>query len=185
MSNGETKARVAPESVPREAITNDPRSAPHCLSALPRTLVPSSSNGVASVRDIPCRNALAADPPGGNNVLQPQELVAAHVEERSCVGIQPTLDSTKVRAMAVTGAPSNFPTIVVFPSSCARDAVNDRAAMFPQWFDGEIMLEDSAGGIAEMAVLEDDLEENVADLLGCWCHDNFDVVVGENGNDTS
>jgi len=44
---------------------------------------------------------LVEDPPGGNTVLQPQELAAA--VEDSWVRIQPMLDHTMVREMAITG----------------------------------------------------------------------------------
>ena len=51
-------------------------------------LVPGNISGVTNISDTPCRMELVVDPPGGNNVLQPQELAAA--VEYSCVGIQPT-----------------------------------------------------------------------------------------------
>ena len=53
------------------------------------------------------------------------------------------LERTNVSAIAVTGAPSNFPINVVFPISCARDAVKARAATLPQLSDGEI-IEDAS-----------------------------------------
>ena len=106
------QASVPPANVPKDAIKNDPSKAPHCFNALPRKLVPSNNNGVAKVSETPCRNVLAGEPPGGSNVLQLQVFDALHN-----VGIQPTLDSTNVSAMAVTGAPRSLPTSVVLPSS--------------------------------------------------------------------
>jgi len=73
----------------------------HLQCALPRLLVPGSSSGVTAISDIPCRMVLVEDPPGGNTVLQPQELAAA--VEDSWVRIQPMLDHTMVREMAITG----------------------------------------------------------------------------------
>lgn len=116
-------------------MTKDPSNAPHCFSALPRRLVPRSNNGVANVSDTDWRNELAVDPPGGNRVFHCQHDVDdddAIDDGNSIVGIQPMLDSTKVSAIAVTGAPSSLPTMVVFPNSCASDAVNDKTAIFPQ-----------------------------------------------------
>ena len=54
-------------------------------------LVPSSSSGVTNGSYIPCSKELMLDPT--------PELAAAAVED-SCVGIHPTHDYTKVRAMA-------------------------------------------------------------------------------------
>jgi len=77
---------------------------------------------------------LAADPPGGNKHF--------HCPDR--VGIQLMLDKQKVNAIAVTGAPNNLPINVVLPKSCANEAVNDNAAMFPQLFALDIMEDDDA-----------------------------------------
>ena len=132
---------MEPSNVPADARRNDPSNDPHCFIALPRKLVPNRSNGVASVNDMDWRKVDADEPPGGNSVL------SFHTddddeEDNSDIGIQLTLDNTNVNAMAVTGAPSNFPIKVCLPISCARDAVNDRAATFPQLFDCDMMDDD-------------------------------------------
>jgi len=127
------KAKIQLNNVPNDAIRNEPNKEPHCFNALPLILVPSNNSGVANVNEVPCRNVLAADPPGGNKHF--------HCPDR--VGIQLTLDKQKVNAIAVTGAPSNLPINVVLPNSCANDAVNDNAAIFPQLFVLD-MIDDDA-----------------------------------------
>ena len=126
-------ASIQPNNVPNVAIRNDPSNDPHCFNALPLMLVPSNNNGVANVNEVPCRNVLAEEPPGGN--------IHFHCPDR--VGIQLTLDRTNVNAIAVTGAPSNLPINVVLPNSCANDAVNDNAAIFPQLFVLDMMDDDA------------------------------------------
>ena len=75
---------------------------------------------------MPCRLlVLEGLPPDGSSVLQ-------LAEEDTNEGMQPTLESTNVSAIAVTGAPSRFPISVVLPSSWAKDAVKASAATFPQ-----------------------------------------------------
>jgi len=64
-----------------------------------RMLVPSSSSGVTNVSYILCSKELVVDPYGDNTILQPQALATA-AGEGNCVGIHPTHDYTKVRAMA-------------------------------------------------------------------------------------
>ena len=125
-------ASVQPNNVPVDAIRKDPNNDPHCFNALPRMLVPSNNSGVAKVNDTDWRNVLAVEPPGGNKHF--------HCPDR--VGIQLTLDRTNVNAIAVTGAPSNLPINVVLPKSCANDAVNDKAAIFPQLFVLDMMDDD-------------------------------------------
>ena len=132
------KARTAPASVPSEATAKEPSSAPQRPRASPRRLVPNSSRGVASVSVVPWRKALAGDPPDGNSVLR-------------LPGNQPTLERTKVRAIATTGAPSNFPGAVDLPNTWASEAASDRTATLPQLSAGEIT--DAVGdGTAASAV---------------------------------
>ena len=128
------KANIQPNNVPMDAIRNEPNKEPHCFNALPLILVPSSSSGVAKVNEVLCRNVLAEEPPGGNKHF--------HCPDR--LGIQLTLDRTNVNAIAVTGAPSNLLINVVLPKSCANDAVNDNAAIFPQLFVLDMMDDDDA-----------------------------------------
>ena len=66
---------------------------------LSRMLVPSSSSVVTNVSYIPCSKELVVDPHGDNTILQPQALATAS-GEGNCIGIHPTHDHTKVRAMA-------------------------------------------------------------------------------------
>jgi hypothetical protein len=134
---------MAPNNVPNDAITNDASSDPHRRNALPRTLVPSRSNGVARVRDKFWRKALAGDPPGGSSVVSAQDDDAGEIDG---LGIQSTLDSAKERAMADTGAPNSLPIVVVLPRSCAREATNDKTAMLPHESDGDMTEEGEERG---------------------------------------
>jgi hypothetical protein len=135
---GTENAVMAPRSVPVDAIMNDASSEPHCRNALPRILVPRSNRGVASVNDIVWRKELAVEPPGGSNVVRVHDVVDV---DRILVGIQSTLDNANESAMAVTGAPSSLPTVVDLPSSCANEATNESAAMFPHESDCDMMEE--------------------------------------------
>jgi len=151
-----TKARMAPDNVPNEAMTKDPRREPHCTSAVPRRLVPRRSSGVARVREMDWRKVLAVEPPGGNSVLHVNDSGDDDGDDSSGIGIHPTLDAANVSAMAVTGAPSSFPINVVLPISWAREAAKERTAMFPQLFEDEIIEDD--GEAAESAVLDNGLD---------------------------
>jgi hypothetical protein len=55
------------------------------------------------------------------------------------VGIHPTLDSTNVSAIAVTGAPNNLPIIVVLPNNWAKEAEKASVAIFPHVSEGDSM----------------------------------------------
>jgi hypothetical protein len=110
-------AAIAPRSVPDDAITNDANSDPHRRIAPPRRLVPRRSRGVARVRDVLWRNALADDPPGGSNVEIVHDVDVDVSARDGPHGIQSTLDSAKDNAMAVTGAPRSLPIDVVLPRS--------------------------------------------------------------------
>mmetsp|Transcript_22105 Transcript_22105/g.53553 ORF Transcript_22105/g.53553 Transcript_22105/m.53553 type:complete len:238 (+) Transcript_22105:1133-1846(+) len=193
LRRGTEKARVAPANVPRDATTNDPNSGPHRRSAEPRTDVPSSNNGVASVRETPCKNVLADDPPGGRSVFHP-DADDDDDDSREQRGIQLTLESTKVSAIAVTGAPSSLPAIVVLPRSCASDAANDRVATFPQSSHGDIIDDDDndvvdgrGGGCCDCEVIAAfDLNK----LSGCTSgdggrrdDDGFDLIEKNDEND--
>jgi len=160
-----TKARTAPSNVPNEAMTKDPRREPHCWSAVPRRLVPRRSSGVARVREMDWRKVLAVEPPGGNTVLHVNDDDDDDGDDSGddcSVGIHPTLDAINVSAMAVTGAPSNFPINVVLPRSWAREAANERTAMFPQLFDEEIIDDDDEA--AESAVLDNGIDDGMMPL---------------------
>jgi hypothetical protein len=73
-------------------------------------LVPSKSKGVARVSDVVWTNVLDGLPPDGRSVDQ---FAVDLIDE----GKMLKLESTKVNAIAVTGAPRSFPTRVVLPSS--------------------------------------------------------------------
>ena len=109
---GNENAATAPMSVPSDAIANDASSEPHRRSASPRMLVPRSSRGVASVNDVVWRKELAMEPPGGSKVVRVHD-----VDVDNLFGIQSILDNANESAMAVTGAPSSWPTVVDLPSS--------------------------------------------------------------------
>lgn len=144
---------MAPRRVPVDATTNDASSEPHRCSALPRMLVPRSSRGVASVNDVFWRKELAVEPPGGSNVVRVHNVDVRY----SLVGIQSTLASANESAMAVTGAPSSLPAVVDLPSSCANEATNESAAMFPQESNCDMMEVAVDDVIPERKVLEPDL----------------------------
>ena len=59
------------------------------------------------------------DPPGGNNVFnfQRDDDLPEDIVDIIRDGTQPILDKANVSAIAVTGAPSNLPAVVVFPNN--------------------------------------------------------------------
>ena len=85
------------------------------------------------MRETLWRKVLAVLPPGGNSVFHCHDVhIDESIEAVLQDGMHPTLDKTNVKAIAVTGAPNNLPTSVVFPNNWANEAVNERTAMLPQ-----------------------------------------------------
>ena len=100
--------------VAKEAAMNVGNNGPHRVTQFCKS-APRSINGVAKLRESNCKDLDTWVPPDF---------------------VIPTEAKKKDRAMAVTGGPKSFPTVVVFPSFCARADEKQRVATFPQVSEG-------------------------------------------------